>query len=86
MQDDLILEFIKAVRDMDSSFTEMMANQLESQMRQRYGGEEIYIPKKKIQVTQKERAKQEYLEGKPIEETTKKNGISRASLYRHLKK
>ncbi|HEU4708747.1 MAG TPA: hypothetical protein VFS17_05490, partial [Methylophilaceae bacterium] len=60
---------------------------VEQQIRREYGGSEVWIsPPEKIPKQKKDKAVKEYLDGKPVEEVTVRNGISRATLYRHLKR
>jgi transcriptional regulator of acetoin/glycerol metabolism len=88
VKDDLISDIMKRLLALcGDSFSEAQALQIEEQLRQEYGGCEHWIsPPPKVPKQAKEKAVTEYLEGKPINEVIAKNGISRATLYRHLKK
>ncbi len=87
VEDDLIRAMLHMVMEMDASFTDAMSAQVEQQLRLQYGGEKVWIkPYPRIPHEKKDKAVKEYLEGMPIEQVVLKNGLSRASLYRHLKK
>jgi len=88
VKDDLISDIMKRLLAMcGDSFTESQALQIEEQLRQEYGGQEVWVsPKPKIPKEAKEKAVADYLDGKPINEVVAKNGISRATLYRYIKK
>lgn len=69
------------------SFDEAMALEVERQARQQYGGSEEYVKKREsTHEAKKTEMVREYLDGKEVGEVTRRHGVSRASLYRHLKK
>jgi hypothetical protein len=64
------------------------AHLIEAKIRAEYGGLRVRIPKRKKHLTRVERA-EAFADGvtdMPTEEVTAKHGISRASLYRLMKK
>lgn len=86
MAEDLIKDVLDKVKRADPSFTEEMAKRIEEQVRNEWGGSEIYIAKKRIPETAKQQAVKDYLDNKPIPEIQKNKGISRSTLYRAIKK
>jgi Mor family transcriptional regulator len=86
MADDLIKDVLDKVRQADPSFTEEMAKRIEEQVRNEWGGADVYIAKRRIPETAKEQAVKDYLDNKPIPDIQKNKGLSRSTLYRALKK
>jgi len=80
---DAMLEEFKAV--FPNASAEVLQH-IEEKIRTEYGGDECYIAKKKIKSTQKQNAVTDYLGGKPVSQIEKDQGLSRRTLYRHLKK
>lgn len=84
---DLIMRFVQAAHR-DGTFTESVAIEIERQWRLDYDCTTIYVS----QMPDFERTKRrqdvvsQYIEGHDIKEITKRHGISRATLYRYLKK
>ncbi|OGS97983.1 MAG: hypothetical protein A3F73_01225 [Gallionellales bacterium RIFCSPLOWO2_12_FULL_59_22] len=71
---DLIECLLQAVREMQPSFTEEQALQIEQQFRRDWGGERVNIAKRAENGT------------KPDREVAKGNGISRSMMYRWVSK
>jgi DNA invertase Pin-like site-specific DNA recombinase len=88
MKDDFVSYMVILVAKICPQLDEQSALELEDQIRQDWGGSEVgYIAKKrKIAPEAKDTAVQEYISGQDLKEIKKNTGISRASLYRHLKK
>jgi DNA invertase Pin-like site-specific DNA recombinase len=88
MKDDFVSYVVKLVAKICPSLDAQAALELEDQIRQDWGGNEVgYIAKKRpITPEKKAKAIQEYIEGQDVKEIKKHTGISRTSLYRHLKK
>lgn len=87
MHRDMLTHLLQTVLEMaarhDGTFTDSMARQVESDFRQLYGGDEIYIQKDNIK---KQRALEEAKKtGRPLE-AANNNGISRSAMYRLLNK
>lgn len=88
MKDDIVTYFIKIAQKVCPALDAKAALELEDQIRRDWGGQEPYISKNSSHREQmKNQAVQAYLTtNKPVERIEKETGISRASLYRHLKK
>ena len=80
--DTMLLEIQQTMPDIQE---EMLAA-IEEKIRMQYGGQECYVGKKRIKYSQKQKAVTEYLGGKPLKDIEKNQGLSRRTLYRHLKK
>lgn len=67
---------------------ENAAHAIEQNIRARYGGQRVRIPKRRKWATEEERAAvvSDVHADLPASELTRKHGISRATLYRLLKK
>lgn len=90
MRVDIVRELITRILEAysrEGSFTESMAIEIERQFRFEYNGAECVVsaadkgPKANPQAVTAA-----YLKGQPIDQITKENGISRATLYRYLKR
>lgn len=65
-----------------------IANEIEKKICEQYGGRTVYVTKKPRAQNQ-DKAKKIFNEGlsnKPTEQIIKENGISRATLYRYMKR
>lgn len=84
---DLIQRLLEAAHR-EGAFTESVAIEVERQWRMQYRGTEICVSYKPLADRRAERAApvRDYIDGKPIDEITRHHGISRATLYRYLKK
>lgn len=91
MQVDVIRELIDrilAATQREGTFTESMALEIERSFRREFNGAECYV-KERTETSiaaRREAVVSAYLADKPVEEITKHHGISRATLYRYLKK
>lgn len=79
----LVLSACKA-----EGFDPAIAALIERKICDEYGGQRLYIPKKKKERIEEKQKKifQEGLTNKTNEQIIKENGISRASLYRYMKR
>lgn len=82
---DLLAMAIDASRR-DGAFTDATAMKIERQIRQDYGGESIYIARSRREPSDREAVTRAYLDGRPIDEMRGTFGVSRATIYRWLKK
>lgn len=83
---DWVRELLRMVSEMQPSFTEDMASQIEWQFKQENGGEKVYIPKKlAVDEKRKAQAVKTYIDEGP-KAACSRYGMSRATLYRILKK
>lgn len=87
MEVDVIRELINRLLDAahrEGTLTESVALEVERTFRKEFKGEQFYVkrePTPKITA-----AVTDYLSGQPLEQITKHHGISRATLYRHMKR
>ena len=91
MKDDIVLAILDCVRRMGPSYTEDMAIQVELQVRRDWGGEEAYIAKtpslRQPTAENREKIAQKYMTDPDSPKViARKNGMSRATMYRWLKK
>jgi len=85
---DIVSYFVRLVEKFCPGMDHDRALELEDQIRQDWGGSEVgYIAKKrKASPQEKDAAVQEYIAGEDTKKASKQHGISRATLYRYLKK
>lgn len=83
-----LIDRLLAASQRDGSFTESVALEIERQWRHEYHGADIHVSYKPLSDRRAARAApvRDYLDGKPVGEITRHHGISRATLYRYLKK
>jgi len=86
MADDIVDYLLREFRESFPEASEETLSALEEKARGEWGGDEAYVAKKKIKMSQKQKAVTEYIGGKPIKDIKKNTGVGRATLYRHLKK
>ena len=84
---DLIQRLLTASQR-EGTFTESVALEIERQWRHEYHGAEIHVSYRPLadRLAQRLAPVEDYLAGKPVDEITRHHGISRATLYRYLKK
>ena len=83
---DLIQRLLEAA-GREGTFTESVALEVERQWRQDNRGEQYTIcAKPRPDDETKAAAVADYLQNRPVEEITSRHNISRATLYRYLKK
>jgi len=91
MSGDMLRELIKRLleaAEREGSFTEEVAASVERDFRREFRGAEIYVSERPARMpeSKKQAVINAYLQDKPIPDIIKENGISRAALYRCLKK
>lgn len=91
MRVDLVRELIDrmlAAAQRDGTLTESIAIQIEQKFRHEYRGAtcEIYERPRALLPRKREAIASAYLAGQPVDEITRTHGVSRATLYRYLKK
>lgn len=91
MKIDIVKEILSRVLEAaargDGSFTDSMAREIERQIRYEYGGEEMYVarrPRDKRAVAAA--VSRDYLDGSPVPDICDAHGVSRATLYKMLKR
>ena len=83
---DLINRLLQASQR-EGSFSESLAIEIERQWRHDYHGAEIFVSTApRPDEAKRQAAVKAYLAGEPIAQVTSKTGISRATLYRLLKR
>ena len=85
---DIIEILLAKVIAMAPSFSQALAQQIDRDVRAESGGQSMYVPKSRKHLTPEQRqlAYQDGLSGMPTEQVTEKHGISRATLYRLMKR
>jgi DNA invertase Pin-like site-specific DNA recombinase len=91
IQPDLIRELINRLLDAahrEGSFTESVALEVERSFRHDFNGAECYVKERtEHRMAEKQSAVVDaYLQGQPVDQIVRENGISRATLYRYLKR
>ncbi len=91
MRVDLVRELIDrimAASQREGTLTEAIAIEIEQQFRQEYRGAvcEIHPSPRAMLPQKREAVTAAYLAGQPVDEITRAHGVSRATLYRYLKK
>ena len=81
-----LIDRILAASQREGSFTESMALEIERQFRHDYKGAECVVSERPRRELPVEVVKNDYLSGKPVEQIASAHGISRATMYRLLKK
>ena len=97
---DIITDAVEIAMSIVPSITEEQGQMIERVLRQRWGGQRIDYVAKTSQADKRARAVmqgrhppeaeaaavRDYLDNKPIAEITRQHGVSRAALYRALKR
>lgn len=90
MKTDIVRELIERLLEAaarEGTFTESVALEVERSFRRDYAGEAYYVKRLPIEMRDRQKAVTEaYLQGVPSEEIEEQNGISRATIYRYLKR
>ena len=92
MKVDIVRELINRILEAsarEGSFTESMALEVERAFRRDFKGFESRIISERpatYPAETRQTVVASYLEGQPVDQITRENGISRATLYRYLKK
>ena len=81
---DLIADVCRRFRQLDADISELLASRVEKEARQAYGGERIYVANQVLR--DKARALEGVVQGRPVREMAKELGVSRITIYRHLKR
>lgn len=85
---DIVLLVLQRVRAVTPALSEEAAQKIEQQVRAEYGGRRLFVPKgaKRLTPEQREAVFKDGLSNMPTSEITTKHKISRATLYREMKK
>lgn len=91
IQADLIHELINRLLEAaqrEGALTKSVALEVERSFRRDYNGAECYVKERtEHSIVEKQTAVVDaYLQGRPVEQIVRENGISRATLYRYLKR
>jgi len=91
MSVDIVHELINRLLEAaqrEGTFTESVAFEVERAFRHDFNGEKFYVKRGKDDDSEKRSAGvvNDYLSGQPVEQIEKHHGISRATLYRYLKR
>lgn len=85
---DIVQEVLQRVLAVSPSLSLEAARQIEAEVRAEFGGLRVRIPKRKKHLTAAQRAAafRDGLSDAPTEEVAARQGISRATLYRLMKR
>jgi len=85
---DLVRELLELVHRANPAITAEQLSQIEQEFRERFGGMRTRIAKRKKHPNTEQRARvfAQALTDAPTSEIVESNGISRATLYRYLKR
>lgn len=88
---DIVRELINRLLEAahrEGSFTESVAREVERSFRSEYRGAtcEVHESPRALLPEKQSAVVDAYLEGRPVDEITKHHGISRATMYRYLKR
>lgn len=85
---DIVAVLLARVIAMAPGFSAALASQIEQEMRAEFGGQRVRIPKRGKYLTPEQRQEvfKDGLTAMPTPEITAKHKISRATLYREMKK
>jgi hypothetical protein len=86
MAQDIVDYMLNEIKRVMPEISDQSLIEVEEKARHEFGGDEVYISKKSMTSAQKQKVVTEYLGGRPLREIQKDHGISRATLYRHLKR
>ena len=90
MRVDIVRELIRRILEAASregALTESIALEIERSFRREYAGSEYYVKKMNSPGAQaREQIVSDYMAGKPEKQIIANVGLSRATIYRHLKK
>ena len=84
---DIVDDILRRVRESSPSLTNDMSRQIELSIRRDYGGSRVYV-RQTCRSEQKEKSEKialEYINGS-VDQVTERFGISRATLYRMIKR
>lgn len=84
---DIVDEILVKVQEIDDGLTPEKALKIETAIRKAYGGSRVYVRQASKVEQQKiaEKVTRDYLDGS-VEQVTSKHGISRATMYRMIKR
>lgn len=80
--EDFVADLLAVVQTVCTPADPAVLVQLEQQVRARWGGGEVYIPKKRPIHERKAAALQDWRNGAPIAQASAAHGIDRCTLYR----
>lgn len=85
---DIVEVILQRVIAMAPGFSAALARQIEAEVKAQYGGQRLFVPKgaKRLTAVQRQAVYQDGLTNMPTAEITAKHKISRATLYREMKK
>lgn len=85
---DILLELIEVLRQKAPNLTASVLLEVETQIRRDFGGQRVYLPKRRkhLDHVQQQQLYQDGLSNATNEQITAKHKISRATLYRHMKR
>ena len=85
---DIVAELLRTLAEFMPDLPQDMAQDLEARLREDFGGQRTYIPKRRRHHGnhEKQQIYQDGLGPESTEQITQRHKISRATLYRHMKR
>jgi hypothetical protein len=83
---DLIRHLLQMVMEVQPSFSEELAMQIEQQMRHEYGGEQLKIAKRAPMLREARAKVRAEIGVKSVKTLQQEHGVSRATIYRWIQK
>lgn len=86
---DIVQEVLRRVIELSPGFSQALAQQIEQQVKAELGGRRVFVPKgahTRLTPEKKQQIYQDGLSNMPTPEIQAKHKISRASLYRLMKR
>jgi Mor family transcriptional regulator len=87
LEPDIVALVLKMVIEMAPGFSEAIARQIEQEVKEKHGGQRLFIPKgtKRLTAEQREAVFKDGLSNMDNDEIIKKHNISRRTIYRVMK-
>lgn len=88
LEPDIVALVLQRVIEMSPGFSKALAEQIEQEVKSKHGGQRLFVPKgsKRLTPEQRQALYADGLTNMPTSEITTKHKISRATLYREMKK
>jgi Mor family transcriptional regulator len=85
---DILAELLAVLRQKAPDLAPHVLHDVEAQIRRDFGGQRVYLPKRRkhLDHVQQQQLYQDGLSNASTEQITAKHKISRATLYRHMKR
>ena len=84
---DIVMVILQRVAEVMPGMSDELVHQVETEVRKKYGGQRMFVPKRGRHLTNEQRDKvfKDGISDMPTEEIIKKHKISKRTLYRMMK-